>query len=67
MLVAERLSPWHDRLFPPLLRQDAVVARSDQMLDAFIAHVNTTNARTGLQKILPGTVRPHMFRRILSA
>jgi hypothetical protein len=67
VLVAEQLSPWHDRLFPPLLRQDAVVARSDQMLDAFIAHVNTTNARTGLQKILPGTVRPHMFRRILSA
>jgi hypothetical protein len=37
------------------------------MLDAFIAHVNTTNARTGLQIIPPGTVRPHMFRRILSA
>jgi hypothetical protein len=42
VLVAEQLSPWHDRLFPPLLRQDAVVARSDQMLDAFIAHINTT-------------------------
>jgi hypothetical protein len=67
VVVAEQLSTRHDRLFPPLLRHHAVVARSDQMLDAFIAHVNTTSARTGLQKIPPGTVRPHMFRRISSA
>ena len=36
------------------------------MLDAFTAHVNTTNARTGLQKIPPGNIRPHMFRRTMA-
>ena len=64
VVVAEQLSSRHDRLFPPLARKDAVVARSGQMLDAFIAHVNATGARTGLQKIPPGNIRPHMFRRI---
>ena len=67
VVVAEQLSTGHDRLFPPLHRQHAVVARSDQMLDAFTAHINATSARTGLQKIPPGNIRPHMFRRILSA
>ena len=67
VVVAEQLSAGHDRLFPPLHRQHAVVARSDQMLDAFTTHVNETSAWTGLQMIPPGNVRPHMFRRILSA
>jgi hypothetical protein len=66
VVVAEQLSSRHDRLFPPLARKDAVVARSDQMLDAFIAHVNATSARTGLQKIPPGNIRPHMFRRTMA-
>jgi hypothetical protein len=66
VLVAEQLSTRPDRLFPPLLRHHAVVARSDQMLDAFTAHVNATSARTGLQKIPPGPIRPHMFRRTMA-
>ena len=66
IVVAEQLSTRHDRLFPPLLRKSAVVARSDQMLDAFIDHVNATSARTGLRTIPPGTVRPHMFRRTMA-
>jgi hypothetical protein len=36
------------------------------MLDAFTAHINTTSARTGLQRIPPGNVRPHMFRRTMA-
>ena len=66
VVVAEQLSSRHDRLFPPLHRQHAAVARSDQMLDAFTAHVNSTNGRTGLQKIPPGNIRPHMFRRTMA-
>ena len=66
VVVAEQLSTGHDRLFPPLHRQHAVVARSDQMLDAFTTHVNETCARTGLQTIPPGNVRPHMFRRTMA-
>ena len=46
--------------------QDADVARSHQMLDAFIAHVNTTSASTGLQPIPTGKTRPHMFRRTMA-
>ena len=65
VVVAEQLSAGHDRLFPPH-RQHAVVARSDQMLDAFTTHVNETSARTGLQKIPPGNIRPHMFRRTMA-
>jgi hypothetical protein len=67
VVVAEQLSTHRDRLFPPLFRQDAEGPRSDQMLDAFTAHVNTTSDRTGLHKIPPGHMRPHMFRQILSA
>jgi hypothetical protein len=66
VVVAEQLSTGHDRLFPPLLRQQALVSRSDQMLDAFIAHINATSDRTGLDKIPPGRVRPHMFRRTMA-
>ena len=62
VVVAEQLSTRHDRLFPPLHRAHAVAPRSGQMLDAFIAHINVTSARTGLQTIPPGNVRPHMFR-----
>ena len=36
------------------------------MLDAFTAHVNATSAWTGLQKIPPGRIRPHMFRRTMA-
>ena len=36
------------------------------MLDAFTAHVNSASARTGLQKIPPGNIRPHMFRRTMA-
>ena len=36
------------------------------MLDTFIAHINTTSTRTGLQKIPPGNIRPHMFRRTMA-
>ena len=32
------------------------------MLDGFTAHVDATSAWTGLQKIRPGNMRPHMFR-----
>ncbi|MFZ2175776.1 MAG: hypothetical protein WAW17_17415 [Rhodococcus sp. (in: high G+C Gram-positive bacteria)] len=66
VIIAEQLSERHDRLFPPIHRTDADVARSHQMLDAFIAHVNTTSAGTGLQKIPPGKTRPHMFRRTMA-
>ena len=66
VVVAEQLSTHRDRLFPPLLRQDAVAPRSDQMLDAFTAHVNTTSDRTGLERIPPGHMRPHMFRRTMA-
>jgi hypothetical protein len=66
VVVAEQLSTPRDQLFPPLFRQDAVGPRSDQMLDAFTAHINTTSARTGLQKIPPGNIRPHMFRRTMA-
>lgn len=66
VVVAEQLSTHRDRLFPPLFRQDAVGPRSDQMLDAFTPHVNTTSDRTGLQKIPPGHMRPHMFRRTMA-
>jgi hypothetical protein len=66
VVVAEQLSSRSDRLFPPLARKDAVVAHSDQMLDAFVAHINATSARTGLQKIPPGTIRPHMCRRTMA-
>ena len=66
VVVAEQLSTRRDRLFPPLFRQDAVAPRSDQMLDAFTAHVNATSARTGLQQIPPGRMRPHMFRRTMA-
>ena len=66
VVVAEQLSTQRDRLFPPLFRQDAVGPRSDQMLDAFTAHVNTTSDRTGLHKIPPGHMRPHMFRRTMA-
>lgn len=65
VVVAEQLAAHQDRLFPPM-RQHAVVARSEQMLDTFIARVNTTSARTGLQKIPPGSIRPHMFRRTMA-
>ena len=50
IVVAEQLSARDDRLFGPLQRQDAVVARSDQMIDTFIAHVNATSSRTKLEK-----------------
>jgi integrase len=66
VVVAEQLSTRPDRLFPPLARKDAVVARSDQMLDAFIAHINATSGRTGLQNVPPGNIRPHMFRRTMA-
>ncbi|MBX9978193.1 hypothetical protein [Mycobacterium gordonae] len=66
VVVAEQLSTRPDRLFPPLLRHHAAVSRSDQMLDAFTAHVNATSARTGLQQIPPGQIRPHMFRRTMA-
>ena len=36
------------------------------MLDAFTAHVNSASARTGLQRIPPGNIRPHMFRRTMA-
>ena len=49
-----------------MLRHDADVARSHQMLDAFIAHVNATSASTGLQAIPTGKTRPHMFRRTMA-
>jgi hypothetical protein len=61
--VAEQLSTEPDRIFTPLQRPDADVARSHQMIDAFIAHVNATRAVTGLDEIPSGRVRPHMFRR----
>lgn len=64
--VGEQLSESHERLFPPLLRKSADVARSHQMLDAFIDHVNATRARTGLEPIPPGKTRPHMFRRTMA-
>jgi integrase len=64
--VAEQLSTNHQRLFPPLLRKTADVARSHQMLDAFIDHVNTTRDHTGLQSIPAGKTRPHMFRRTMA-
>ena len=64
--VAEQLSENHERLFPPLLRKTADIARSHQMLDAFIDHVNTTRDRTGLQPIPAGKTRPHMFRRTMA-
>jgi hypothetical protein len=66
IVVAEQLAQQHDQLFPPLLRQSANVSRSHQMLDAFIGHVNTTSAQTGLQPIPPGKTRPHMFRRTMA-
>jgi hypothetical protein len=65
MVVAEQLSTRGDRLFPPLFRQDAVAPRSDQMLDAFTAHINANSARTGLQQIPRSRIRPHMFRRTM--
>lgn len=65
VVIAEQLTARQDRLFPPL-RDHAVVSRSAQMLDAFIAHVNTTSARTGLQQIPAGHIRPHMFRRTMA-
>ena len=65
VVVAEQLTARQDRLFPPM-RPHAVVARSSQMLDTFVAHVNTTSAQTGLQKIPPGNIRPHMFRRTMA-
>lgn len=64
--VAEQLSEHHDQLFPPLHRKSADVSRSHQMLDAFINHINTTTALTGLQPIPAGRARPHMFRRTMS-
>ncbi|KAF0957427.1 hypothetical protein [Rhodococcus sp. T7] len=66
VVVAERLSERHDRLFPPMVRKSADVSRSHQMLEAFAAHVNTTRAGTGLQEIPPGKTRPHMFRRTMA-
>jgi hypothetical protein len=65
IVVAEQLSTRGDRLFGPQ-RQHAVVARSDQMIDAFIAHINATRSRTKLDKISPGNIRPHMFRRTMA-
>jgi integrase len=64
--VAEQLSTEPDRIFTPLRRPDADVARSHQMIDAFIAHVNATRAVTGLDEIPAGRVRPHMFRRTMA-
>lgn len=66
IVVAEQLSQRDDRLFPPLVRESAEVARSHQMLDAFIGHVNATSARTGLDPIPHGKSRPHMFRRTMA-
>ena len=66
VVVAEQLSTRAHRLFPAPAPPHAVGARSDQMLDAFTAHVNTTSDRTGLQKIPPGHMRPHMFRRTMA-
>jgi len=66
IVVAEQLSQRDDRLFPPLVRESAEVARSHQMLDAFIGHVNATGARTGLDPIPHGKSRPHMFRRTMA-
>jgi hypothetical protein len=64
--VAEQLSTEPDRIFTPLQRPDADVARSHQMIDAFIAHVNATRAVTGLDEIPAGRARPHMFRRTMA-
>lgn len=64
--VAEQLSDRHDKLFPPLIRKNADVARSPQMIDAFIGHVNTTSTWTGLQPIPPGKIRSHMFRKTMA-
>lgn len=64
--VAEQLSPEPDRIFTPLWRPDADVARSHQMLAAFIAHINATRTMTGLDEIPAGPVRPHMFRRTMA-
>ena len=64
--VAEQLSRDPDRIFTPLLRPDAHVPRSHQMLDTFITHVNATRPVTGLDEIPCGPVRPHMFRRTMA-
>ena len=66
IVVAEQLSQRDDRLFPPMIRESDEVARSHQMLDAFIGHVNATSARAGLDRIPHGTSRPHMFRRTMA-
>jgi integrase len=64
--VAEQLSTEPDRIFTPLRRPDADVARSHQMIDAFIAHVNATRKMTGLDEIPSGRAWPHMFRRTMA-
>ncbi|MEU0936080.1 hypothetical protein [Embleya sp. NPDC005971] len=71
--VAERLS-WHPThifatLEPPTCEQARNGRRginAQQALDTFIAHVNATAHRTGLQPVPVSTVRPHMFRRTMS-
>ncbi len=65
IVAAEQLSR-DNRLFPPLIRESAEVARSHQMLDAFIGHVNATSTHTGLDRIPRGKSRPHMFRRTMA-
>jgi hypothetical protein len=74
--VAERLSAHPTHIFaalrpPPAIPGSAarngrrgIQARHD--IDLFIAHINTTSHRTGLQPIPATRVRPHMFRRTMS-
>jgi hypothetical protein len=67
--VAEQIFPRgsDSRVFTPADNhgcRDTVYG--ERMVDAFIAHVNATRARTGLAEIPAGRIRPHMFRRTMA-
>ena len=67
VVVAEQLSTHHDRLFPPLLRQDRRRRLAATRCSTPSPPTSTRPAhRTGLQKIPPGKIRPHMFRRTMA-
>ncbi|SFB64670.1 hypothetical protein SAMN05216266_1466 [Amycolatopsis marina] len=72
--VLERLS-WHDTHLLVDLAPPAKAGHDDDTrrgidaadeIDFFIAGINTTRHRTGLEEIPASRVRPHMFRRTMS-
>ncbi|MEU8934801.1 integrase [Streptomyces sp. NPDC048409] len=65
--LAEIVSVHEDRVFSPLKRPESSEAvHGDQMIDAFIAEVNSSRPWTGLDEIPEGRVRPHMFRHTMA-